>query len=258
MFLKDALEEARKCGLNYDEYECYTVDAYHRQDAEFSGYGRVLEYANELYNEVVSPYREVISYELLTAEEQTELFDYGYGAEFTEDTLYLLVDTDYGIVPPDDVWELAERGMFSVDTLSEVCHFYSKTAKFYRHNGALINSNYVPDRREGIERENKKEKMYQNKEIILDMFKPKEIHKDPALNKLYLYYEFGSHSFHRPIYEEDIEDNEEYKNLEIKTIENCFESKEENPECMYCERFCDYVIDQLLEAEFERKEIKIL
>ena len=132
-----------------------------------------------------------------------------------------------------------ENRKFSDETLSEVCYFYSKMAKEYRYNRQLLNSNYHPDHEEGMRREEEKKRMYNCKEEILKLYEPKEIHIDRAIGRKYLYYEFGKHSFHTPVEECN-------KELPVKYLDN-FESRTENSiDDMYCERFCDFVIKQIV------------
>jgi hypothetical protein len=256
MIVKELLEEYP----NY-ETEYYYVNPYILRTRGLFDIHRIrLDSGNltEVY-ENVNPYSLIEGdaecgegYELMNKED----YSYFTGIEkeyIDNDVLVIILAEEDGIMPDRTVWEDVEKGHISDELLSEVCHTYSKLAKEYRHNGALLNSNYVPDARLGKEREDKKNDLYEKKDIILSRYNPKGIHYDTAFSTVYLFYEFGNHTFHHSICRsnsiEDVYNDLEKcginsKGLEIEEM-SAFESAKENVDSLLNERFCDFVLEKI-------------
>lgn len=195
----------------------------------------------------IREYTKVLNYDLLDKEEYEAVFP---GIEV--DGKVLMVALERGIVPENKVWEDVRRGIIDENILSEVCFFFSKKAKEYRHF-----SNF-DEKIEEQAKENK-ENYYWQKEKILDMFEPKELHFDEAYGILYSFYEFGSHSFHIPVtrlcssIEEAIEElkesgREKEAALPVKILK-AFESDNCSVDEMYCESFCEFVMEHLSQLQ---------
>lgn len=239
MYLKDLMEIIK--GKKISDIELYVSNKTSCIDI---GKGNCLEF-KDLYNH---KYYEVVNYVIANKKTYSNIFsDDCYIDEWWDDdsdgVLIVLIKNDVGIIPSEEIWDEVQEGRISEEILGEVCYFFSKKAKQYRWNS----NNEIKET---------KDNLYWKKEQILDKFFPISLHYDEINKFLYSYYNVGKRFFHRPIgrceslFEKesllkDMKKNE-WLNLQTENV-GILIVDEENDVNMYCERFCEFVLENYID-----------
>ena len=185
-------------------------------------------------------YMEAKDHELISGDRYLDFYEIDEDFYDGETALLILLNEEIGEIPDIKVWEDVLKGQISDQLLGEVIYYFSKTAKNYRGYGHLLNSYYDSDRARGEEMEALKYINYEQKEKLLNLFEPSEVHIDTDTKSIYAFYEVGEYTFHKPIDKE----TDELKSLPHIELNSLYVSGDE-PQNMLCKAFCEFVIENI-------------